>query len=77
MSIRYAIKAIFSNEDGKSAFTYYEERTYATPATANRAINGEWGEVLAAAATLDSKYESDLKGYWLEDLDVYEVKEEI
>jgi|APGre2960657404_1045060.scaffolds.fasta_scaffold562508_2 hypothetical protein len=77
MTTRYAIKAIFSNEDGKSAYTYYEERTYATPVTANRAINGGWGDLLVQAATLDCKYDAELKGYWLEDLDVYEIKEEI
>jgi len=40
-----------------------------------RAINGVCGEEIAQSASLDCEIEEDLKGFWLDDLDIYEVKE--
>jgi hypothetical protein len=71
---KWAIKAVFSNEKGEENFTFYEERTYYTKRGATRAINGNYGELLAQAATIDCEVESDLQGFWLDDFDVYKVK---
>lgn len=73
---KWAIKAIFYNEAGEQNFTYYEEKTYLTRGGAMRAINGNYGEELAELATIDSKNEEDLQGFWLDDLNVYEIKKE-
>jgi len=72
---KWALKAIFYNEAGEQNFTYYEEKTYRTKRGAINAINGEWGEEIAQSATIDCQIDEDLKGFWLDDLDVYEVKE--
>jgi len=72
---KWAIKAVFYNEAGEQNFTYYEEKTYLTKRGALRAINDTYGEQLVEDATIDCKNEEDLKGFWLDDLDVYEVKE--
>ena len=73
---KWAIKAIFFNKEGEENFTYYEERTYLTKRGAIRAINGNYGELLAQAATIDCEVESDLQGFWLDDLDIYKVGRE-
>jgi hypothetical protein len=72
---KWAIKAVFYNEAGEENFTYYEEKTYRTKRGALRAINGAHGEDIAQSASLDCEIEEDLKGFWLDDLDIYEVKE--
>jgi hypothetical protein len=71
---KWAIKAVFSNEEGESNFTYYEEKQFWTRRGAIRAINDNYGESLAEAATLDCQIDEDLDGFWLEDLDVYKVE---
>ena len=71
---KWAIKAVFYNEAGEENFTYYEEKTYRTKRGALRAINGVCGEEIAQSASLDCEIEEDLKGFWLDDLDIYEVK---
>ena len=73
---KWAIKAVFYNEAGEENVTYYEERTYCTKRGALKAINAEHGEEIAQSANLDCEIEEDLKGFWLDDLDVYEVKED-
>jgi hypothetical protein len=73
---RWAIKAVFYNEAGEENFTYYEEKTYSTKQGALRALNGTYGEQLAQDATIDCKNDEDLRGFWLDDFDVYKVKEE-
>ena len=73
---KWAIKAVFCNEAGEQNFTYYEEKTYLTRGGAMKAINGNYGEELAEAATIDSKNEEDLQGFWLDDLNVYEIEKE-
>jgi hypothetical protein len=74
MMNKWAIKAVFSNEQGEENFTYYEEKTFYTKHGAIRAINDNYGESLVEAATIDCKIDEDLQGFWLEDLDVYKVK---
>ena len=73
---KWAIKAVFYNEEGEENFTFYEEKTFYTKQRALRAINGTYGEQLAQDATIDCKNEEDLRGFWLDDFDVYKVKEE-
>ena len=73
---KWAIKAVFSNKKGEENFTFYEEKTYCTKRGAIRAINGNYGELLAQAASLDCEIEEDLHGFWLEDLDVYKMERE-
>jgi hypothetical protein len=72
----WAIKAVFYNEEGAENFTYYEEKTYRTKQGAIRAINSDYGDQLAQAATIDCKNEADLQGFWLDDFDVYKVERE-
>lgn len=72
---RWAIKAVFYNEAGEENFTYYEEKTYRTREEALSAINDEHGEQIAQDATLDCEIDGELKGFFLDDLDVYEVEE--
>lgn len=72
---KWAIKAVFYNEAGEENVTYYEQKTYSTERGALKAINGNWGEQISQDATLDSEIDGDLKGFWLDDLDVYQVKE--
>jgi hypothetical protein len=71
---KWAIKAVFENEQGEENFTYYEEKTFFTKRGAIRAINDNYGEQLAQAATLDCEIEEDLQGFWLDDFDVYKVE---
>ena len=73
---KWAIKAVFYNEAGEENVTYYEEKTYLTKRGALRAINGTHGDQISQSATLDSEIDGELKGFWLDDLDVYEVKED-
>lgn len=72
---KWAIKAVFYNEAGEENVTYYEEKTYRTKRGALKAINDQHGEEIAQSANLDCEIEEDLKGFWLDDLDVYQVKE--
>ena len=72
---KWAIKAVFRNEAGQESATYYEEKTYRTKRQALKAINDQEGEEIAQGATLDCKIEGELAGYWLDDLEVYKVKE--
>jgi hypothetical protein len=71
----YGIAAVFvHNEDvEKQTFTYYDEYKFKTLEEAVTAINDEYGEVLAQAATLDTKYEEELQGYYFSDLEPYEI----
>jgi hypothetical protein len=71
---KWAIKAIFFNEEGEENFTFYEEKRFFTKRGATRAINSNYGEQLAQAATLDCSIEDDLQGFSLDDFDVYKVK---
>jgi hypothetical protein len=71
---KWAIKAVFYNEEGEQNFTYYEEKQFRTRRGAIRAINNNYGESLVEAATIDCKVDEDLQGFWLEDLDVYKVE---
>jgi hypothetical protein len=73
---KWAIKAVFSNEKGEENFTFYEEKTYLTKRGALRAINGDYGDLLAQDATIDCAISEDLKDFWLDDFDVYKVEKE-
>jgi hypothetical protein len=73
---KWAIKAVFFNEEGEENFTFYEEKTYYTKRGAIRAINGNQGDLIAQAATIDCEIEEDLQGFWLDDLDIYKVERE-
>jgi len=70
---KWAIKAVFCNEEGENHFTYYEEKTFFTKRGAIRAINSDYGELLAQDATIDNKNEEHLQGFWVDDFDVYKV----
>jgi len=71
---KWAIKAVFYNEEGEENFTFYEEKTFYTKRGALRAINGGYGDLLAQDATIDNKNDADLQGFWLDDFDVYKVE---
>lgn len=72
----WAIKAVFENEGGEQDFTYYEEKKFLTKRGAIRALNSQYGELLAQAATLDTEIEEELAGFWLDDLTIYNTKRE-
>jgi hypothetical protein len=71
---KWAIKAVFHNEEGEENFTYYEEKTFFTKRGALRAINDRSGDLLSQDATIDNKNEEDLQGFWLDDFDVYKIE---
>ncbi|CAB4174897.1 hypothetical protein UFOVP965_90 [uncultured Caudovirales phage] len=73
--MKYGIMASFEPHSGvgDSKVTYYDERVFRSAKRAIKAINGEYGEILAQSATLDTENENDLQGYYLDDLYVYGV----
>jgi hypothetical protein len=71
---KWAIKAVFYNEEGEENFTFYEEKTFYTKRGAIRAINSDYGDLLSQDATIDNKNDADLQGFWLDDFDVYKVE---
>ena len=72
----YAIKAVFlSNDEGDPQYTYYTEVTFDTEEEAMDALNGEYGETLSEAATIDTQSDPNLADYYLDDLIVYKVGE--
>jgi hypothetical protein len=71
---KWAIQAIFTNERGQENHTLYEEKTFFTKRGAIRAINGDYGDLLAQDATIDSEIAEDLQGFWLDDLSVYKIE---
>lgn len=74
MEIKYGIRAVFIHaEEGDFRFTNYPEKLFDSKEEAEEAICGEYGDMLAQAATIDSENEEDLKGYSYVDLDSYEV----
>jgi hypothetical protein len=73
---KYGIKAVFTCEGKEDRFTYYAEQIFNSEEEALEAINDNYGEELAQAATIDSEIESDLIGYLYEDLEPYLIGEE-
>jgi hypothetical protein len=75
--MNYALAALFvNNEDSnREAFTYYEERLFETLEEAEQAMNDDYGDELAQAATIDSKNEADLVGFYFSELQAYEVSQ--
>ena len=73
---KWAIKAVFCNEKGEENFTYYEGKTFYTKRGALKAINGSYGDLLEQDVNIDNENCKDLKGFWLDDFEVYKVKEE-
>lgn len=88
----WGIKAVFiHNETGDVKYDFYEngeadsENTgiypakcgpYESEAEALEAINSWRGDLIAQAATIDTKNEEDLKGYYLDDLVPYLIEKE-
>ena len=71
---KWAIKAVFYNEEGEQNFTYYEEKQFRTRRGAIRALMGNYGDLLDQDTTIDCQNEEDLQGFWLEDYEVYKVR---
>jgi hypothetical protein len=71
---KWAIKAVFYNEEGEQNFTYYEEKQFRTRRGAIRALMGSYGDLLDQDTTIDCQNEEDLQGFWLEDYEVYKVE---
>ncbi len=65
----FRVRAVFMNEAGAFAYTYYDER-FASEDEAMEWINGEEGELAAESATIDSRNDADLEGFWLDDFEV-------
>jgi hypothetical protein len=70
----YGIRAVFCAEGKPDTYTHYSETQFETIGDALDAIEGDLGEQLLDAATLDSKIEPDLAGYYLSDLEPYLIK---
>jgi hypothetical protein len=73
--MKYAIKAIFEPAPLPTQYTLYEEVLFDTEEEAVDALNGEYGETLSQAATIDTQNDPDLSDYYLSDLIVYKVGE--
>ena len=77
MQTKYAMKAVFApnveTKEGRSKYTLYPEKLFNTYDEAEEALDGEYGDTLAQAATIDSENEEDLKGYYFLYLGIYEV----
>ena len=71
----WGIRAVFEHNSLflPHKYTYYDEVTYATEKEALEAINGDRGEELSQASTIDCKTEDDLKDHYLCDLEPYEL----
>ena len=74
----WGIKAVFQHNSNPSLFnyTYYDEVTYETRFECLNAINGERGELLSQASSIDCENEEDLFGFHLSDLEPYVIGEE-
>ena len=73
----WGLRAIFlTDRDNTVNYTFYDEVKFKTEAEAIEAINSEYGDMLADAATIDCDIEDDLIGYYLEDLEPYKIEEE-
>ena len=72
---KYAIKAVFEVAPLPTQYTYYTEVTFDTEEEAMDALNGEYGETLSEAATIDTQSDPNLADYYLDDLVVYKVGE--
>ena len=71
---RWGIRAVFrSNDDDIIVdYTYYDEVTYLTEQECLDAINGERGDLLSEASTIDSK---EMNNAYLDDLEPYLIEE--
>ena len=88
----WGIKAVFiHNDTGHTKFDLYENGwadsevtgiypakcgPYESEAEALEAINSWRGDLIAQAATIDTKNEEDLQGYYLDDLVPYLIEKE-
>jgi hypothetical protein len=69
---QWRAQAVFCNDAEQFRYTDYDER-FDSEEDALDWINGEEGDQAAAAASLDTKNDADLAGYWLDDLIVLEA----
>ncbi len=70
--MRYAIKAIFTDQDGKeSGLTYYDETVFNSESEAIEAINSPYGDDLVSASIIDCETAPDLVGLMFSDLVPY------
>jgi hypothetical protein len=71
----WIIRAVFydAQESKVTKYTYYDEVTYTTIEECMEDINGERGELLAQASTIDTETDDDLAGFYLDDLEPYKV----
>tara|TARA_R110000868_G_scaffold275922_1_gene535575 strand:- start:733 stop:924 length:192 start_codon:yes stop_codon:yes gene_type:complete len=51
----------------------YTSRLYRTLAGAERALNGAWGELVAASATIDTENDPTLAGMYVDDVEVVAI----
>ena len=51
----------------------YTSRLYRTLAGAERALNGAWGELVAASATIDTENDPTLAGMYVDDVEIVVV----
>lgn len=70
---KYGIVAKFLSPDGGENYTFYDEITYDSLKETMEAINGERGDMIADACSIDCKNEPDLQGFYLDDLEPYEI----
>ncbi len=70
--MRYAIKAIFTDQEGReSGLTYYDEKLFYSEGEAIEAINSPYGDDLVSASMLDCETAPDLVGLMFHDLVPY------
>jgi DnaJ-class molecular chaperone len=70
---KWIIRAVFydSQESKVTKYTYYDEVTYTTIEECMEDINGERGDLLAQASTIDTETDDELAGFYLDDLEPY------
>jgi hypothetical protein len=73
----WGIRAVFEHNSLflPHKYTYFDEVTYATEKEALEAINGDRGEELSQASSIDCKTEDDLKDHYLTDLEPYQLED--
>lgn len=73
---RWGIRAVFRSNDNDEIidYTYYDEVTYITEAECVEAINGERGDLLSQASTIDSE---SMDNAYLDDLEPYLIEGDI
>lgn len=68
----WIIRAVFRHPHLKDVkYTYFDEVSYLTEEQCMEDVNGDRGEELAQASTIDTEIDEELKGFYLDDLEPY------